>query len=96
MGLGGYDLGQDLEWDEAVITLNQTSDRQTDIRHQISEFFVLHCYRGLPSNGLITQSSIIVMFLIYALLWIFWACLFQVFLVFLLADALSGVSCFTW
>ena len=34
-------------WDEAVITLIQTSD----IRHQ--GFFVLLCYRGLPSDGLI-------------------------------------------
>ena len=46
MGLGGYELGQDLERDEAVITLIQTD------RHQSSEFFVLHCYRGLPSDGL--------------------------------------------
>ena len=49
MGYGGYDLGQALEWDEAVITLIQTtsSDRQS--------FFLLHCYRGLPSDGLINR-----------------------------------------
>ena len=46
MGYEGYDLGQDLEWDEAVITLIQT-----DIRHHQS-FFVPHCFRGLPSDGL--------------------------------------------
>ena len=43
MGQGGYDL-EDLEWDEAVVTLIQTC------RHQ--SFFVLHCYRGLPLDGL--------------------------------------------
>ena len=42
-------LGHDLEWDEAVITLILHTYRQS--------FFVLPCYRGLPSDGLIRLCS---------------------------------------
>ena len=57
MGQGGYDL-EDLELDEAVITLIQTDIRhQTSDRQTSSEFFVLYCYRGLSSDGLITTLN---------------------------------------
>ena len=42
-----WSAGQDLEWDEAVITLIPQTDRHKDF------FFVLHCDRGLSLDGLI-------------------------------------------
>ena len=45
MQKGGYYLGQDFEWDEAVKTLIQTY------------IIVLHYYRGLPLDGLIKRDK---------------------------------------